>query len=550
MDNFKKFKTCMKISKPNMWLFISMILLNIAVYLSWLYFATPSANVITAMTISDFDAAVYWLIICFLLVLAQRIILTLVHQLYFFQLKYMWKRLHGKIYDKVLNASASGYGRTSKEQIINTIYNNVGTLDEFTYYFAETFSYFIQAVISIVLLIIKNWLIGIIIVGSAVIIYILNDLITKKIGLANKKYYEYEDRALETVADNYNNHTLTKDMGFQGDIDKKYNRSLTLAQDTQVQIGKYYEYREVWMVLLSKFIVFAISLYMIFLIKADIFTITLYLVLTSYISQALDKTTSAQTMLEYINNAYVASLRVKTILDMNQEDLKEFGNNKTNDITGEVIFTNVSYSSNTDTKIGKINTTTIKIKRNSITVISGLTGSGKRALYYMLNRTIRPNTGTITMGGINIYDFDREIYIHNFATAESKPYFYNQSILKNLQVTGASNKQIYEICQQLNLHNKIIKLENSYQTNFENAKFSGYEKYLLGLARAMCTNAEVIAIYETPSAISSEQLKELKNIIKDISKVYTLIIFTSSDILNDVGNNNYIVENGNVIKNV
>ena len=119
---------------------------------------------------------------------------------------------------------------------------------------------------------------------------------------------------------------------------------------------------------------------------------------------------------------------------MKPEDLIEFGENTSDNINGEIVFSNTSYQQKTEDFTGNIDKFNLKIAKNSSTLIYGAHKCGKRAIFYMLNRSIKPSTGTVTIDNINIYDFDKETYKHNVAVVTSKEYFYNDTIMNNMLI--------------------------------------------------------------------------------------------------------------------
>lgn len=548
MNNIQKLAVYNKISKPNWWLFSILIILNLGLYGLDIYFAVPSANVITSMTTAAYSLAIHWLWICFAIVAGQYLLHTIIHQVYYANMRIVYRQLYGKLYDKIVVADNKSISAISKEKIVNTAYGSVGSIEEFPYYFSRYISHFLQVIISVVLILKTNLLIGAITIIICVLLFLLQNFINKKRAISRADYYKYQDYAMTILADSYNNVELSRDLSIESLQDKKFINEISKSQSANVKVEKYASLSENIMPLLCKTIIFGLSTYMIFLIKGNIFTLALYLILVKYLTNVFNKMNSAQNVLTYINNAYVASMRFKTILDMDEQDLNQYGSNLTDDIVGELVLSNVSYIEKQPVA-GSLEPTTLRLSRNTIHSFVGAHLSGKRAIFYLLNRSIRPTTGTITLGGVNIFDFDRKIFVHNLAFTTSKPYFFDDTIMNNLLISNASKSQIYNVCKKLHLHDKIVTTQDAYKTNIGKEHFlSVFDKYLLGLARAICTNAEVIVLYELPAGITNSQKNILKGIIEDLSKEHTILLFTASDFAQTLGGRIYKVEKGKVTK--
>ena len=72
---------------------------------------------------------------------------------------------------------------------------------------------------------------------------------------------------------------------------------------------------------------------------------------------------------------------------------------------------------------------------------------------------------------------------------------------------------------------------------------------MLGFARAIISNSEILCIYEIPHDLSNDELKNIKNSIIKFSKTKTIIIFTASDLLDSICSDFINISDGCVNKN-
>ena len=233
---------------------------------------------------------------------------------------------------------------------------------------------------------------------------------------------------------------------------------------------------------------------------------------------------------------------------MSRKDIIEFGNNSTNKIEGAITFSNVSYSSSDkiDKSLNSIRILNTQIKKSDIVLFQGLRDCGKRALFYMLRRAIRPDNGTITFDTINIYDFDIDTYKHNISYVTNKPYFFNDSILENLKYVEPSRKKIIKVCKLLGIHDTIQALPEKYDTNLTtNPKaLNDKDRFLLGLARALLTESEIFMIYEFPIGLTQKEQNIIKEILLNLKSHRTIIIFSAENKVNDIIDKHYYIKNG------
>lgn len=81
-------------------------------------------------------------------------------------------------------------------------------------------------------------------------------------------------------------------------------------------------------------------------------------------------------------------------------------------------------------------------------------------------------------------------------------------------------EEIQSIFKKLNLHDKIMSLENNYETNIYDFPdlLSKGEKQLLNFARIMAIDPDVIILDEVTSSLSYSSEMLLKNAVEQITK--------------------------------
>jgi len=272
--------------------------------------------------------------------------------------------------------------------------------------------------------------------------------------------------------------------------------------------------------------------------------------ITPYLTSAITRMKDFFAIFNDLQNANISALRVKTLLDMSEKDIVEYGKNSTDKIDGSITFTNISYTSENklDKTLNSIKLLNTHISKHDIVLFQGKKDCGKRALFYMLRRAIRPDSGTITFDAINIYDFDVETYKHNISYVTNKPYFFNDSIIQNLKYIEPNKNKIFKTCKELGIHETILSLPDKYETNLtKNPKaLNDKDKFLLGLARALLTESEIFMIYEFPIGLNTDEQNIIKQTLTKLKKKRTVIIFSAENTVNDIITKHYYVKAGNV----
>lgn len=163
----------------------------------------------------------------------------------------------------------------------------------------------------------------------------------------------------------------------------------------------------------------------------------------------------------------------------------------------------------------------------------------------MLRRAIEPDSGQITLSGVNLYDFTTKSYLENFSYVTTHPTFFKGSIMKNLQLKEKNKKVIYQVCKELGIYDYIMELRKKFNTDIASLPYD--KLYMLALARAILTGSQVLAIYEFPDSLSDKEKKTVKNILHAMHGTRTIIIFSAKDSCQDIVDKIISIEKGKIV---
>jgi len=549
MSNIKSLHTWFKISNPNKPIFFWQFITALIPAGLKIFIAIPSANLINSLSVYDYIGAKTSLIHIIILIVLCFIFWNINYLIYPLQIKHMYKTTHKKIFDKVINISDEGLKLNSKEKMIHILSNNMHHTIEFTNILTIKFAYLFTSIVMISIVIFYSLPIGLITLGISTFSYLFYFLINIKLGKRLTALQSAKDDLVENFSYVIDGKNISNDLNLTKELEEKYNNSVKNIANNYKKQHILNLFSEKWVYYFWKLLINITTFYLISLVERNILTLTIYLFITPYLTSTIENFFTFLSMFNSLSLARISALRVKTILDMNQEDFVNFGNNSTNNIDGAITFTNVSYTDNNE-PYNTIKTFSLQIPKNSIFIIKGDKKSGKKTLFNILKRKIRPSTGTITLDTINIYDFDKKTYSNNFSYTTSTPYFFNDSILNNLKFITKNQKFIKDVLNKLKLENIIDELPNKINTNIlkEKGVISNYLQFMLGLARAILTNCEIICIYEFPSDLNNNEVTNIKRVILQYSKFKTFIIFTKFNFFDDISTGSISITNGNMNK--
>jgi ATP-binding cassette, subfamily B, multidrug efflux pump len=209
-------------------------------------------------------------------------------------------------------------------------------------------------------------------------------------------------------------------------------------------------------------------------------------------------------------SAVAGAERVFEILDEKEEEPEREGYETLQDIKGEVLFKNVSFSyekgGDTITDIDFL------AKRGQTVALVGPTGAGKSTILNLLSRFYEADRGEIYIDGVAISNVKRQNLREHMAFVLQDPFLFHGTIRENIRYgkLDASDEEVEEAARLANAHSFIMKLPDRYETvlNQEGGGISQGQKQLLSIARALVANPKILILDEATSNIDT--VTELK----------------------------------------
>ncbi len=215
---------------------------------------------------------------------------------------------------------------------------------------------------------------------------------------------------------------------------------------------------------------------------------------------------------------------------------------------------------NTSEKVIEINNLTKKFK--DLTAVNGLNlnvhrgdvfgflgpnGAGKSTTIRMLLTLISPTSGDIKIFGQPLNNH-REKILERIGAIVEKPDFYGYlSAYKNLELLGKisgvnpTKKKIMEILE-------LVGLEKRWKSKVKT--YSHGMKQRLGIAQSLLHDPELIILDEPTTGLDPQGMKEIRDLIIQLSKEKGKTIFLSSHILSEVeivANRMIIINKGSTV---
>lgn len=262
----------------------------------------------------------------------------------------------------------------------------------------------------------------------------------------------------------------------------------------------------------------------IFLIRRELLVISTAIILFNYCNQIIYTLDYVGMLMEYIKDFNLSANRVFQIIESPKKET--FGTKHIDKVHGDFEFKNVTFSYEKEEPILK--DISFQIKANETVSFVGKSGSGKSTIFNLLCKLYEPDTGEITIDGVNINELDKDSLRGNISIINQSPYIFNMSIRENLSLIkeGLTEEEMIEACKLACLHDFIMTLPNGYDTvvGEGGVSLSGGQRQRLAIARALVQKTEIILFDEATSALDNETQKEIQNAIDNMQGEYTILI--------------------------
>lgn len=228
-----------------------------------------------------------------------------------------------------------------------------------------------------------------------------------------------------------------------------------------------------------------------------------------------------------MSKAGVSMERVAYILEAEEEDATDANNKPA--LTGDICFRNVSFAYSLDHPILKnINFT---IPAGSTFAILGTTGSGKSTMVHLLNRLydLPEGCGSITIGGTDICDIDRQYLRQNIGMVLQEPFLFSRTIRENIGITKEKllDEEIRHAAEIACVDESIQHFTDGYDTivGERGVTLSGGQKQRVAIARMLMKQAPVLVFDDSLSAVDTETDNKIrKELKKEMEKATVIMI--------------------------
>lgn len=219
--------------------------------------------------------------------------------------------------------------------------------------------------------------------------------------------------------------------------------------------------------------------------------------------------------------------RIAEVIHEDWEDLGRDRKPPVEDISGHIVFSNVSFAYETGARI--LRDLSFEVKPGQTVALMGSTGSGKTSLISLLTRFYDYSEGSITIDGVELRDYPRHFLRASIGIVEQEPFLFSRSIRENITYGVArevSDEEVITATKAAAVHDVIESFPEKYRTlvGERGVTLSGGQKQRIALSRTLLKNPRVLVLDDATSSVDTQTESEIREALNGLMKSRTSFI--------------------------
>ncbi|GFP93630.1 ABC transporter b family member 4 [Phtheirospermum japonicum] len=225
-----------------------------------------------------------------------------------------------------------------------------------------------------------------------------------------------------------------------------------------------------------------------------------------------------------------AAASIFSILDRKSKiDSSDESGMKLESVKGEIELRHVSFKYPTRPDVQIFRDLNLTIRSGKTIALVGESGSGKSTVVQLLQRFYDPDSGEITLDGIEIRRFQLKWLRQQMGLVSQEPVLFNDTIRANIAYGkdgDASEAEIIAAAEQANAHQFVSGLGQGYDTMVgeRGVQLSGGQKQRVAIARAIIKSPKILLLDEATSALDAESERIVQDALDRIMVNRTTVV--------------------------
>ncbi len=220
------------------------------------------------------------------------------------------------------------------------------------------------------------------------------------------------------------------------------------------------------------------------------------------------------------------------------------------DARGAVHLDHVSFSYVEDRNV--LSDLELEVPAGMALALVGTTGAGKTTLAKLVSRFYDPDSGRITLDGVDLRDIGEDDLRASVVMVTQENFLFNGSVADNIRFgkPDASMDQVVEAAKAIGAHDFIVGLPEGYDTDVANrgARLSAGQRQLVAFARAFLADPAVLILDEATSSLDVPSERLVQRALRTILVDRTAIIIAHRLSTVEIADRVLVMEHGEIVE--
>lgn len=180
----------------------------------------------------------------------------------------------------------------------------------------------------------------------------------------------------------------------------------------------------------------------------------------------------------------------------------------------QITLTNINFAYPTRPDYKLFKDLNLTIQKGKSVAFSGASGCGKSSLIQLIQRFYDPNSGSISIDGVDMRELNLMWWRDQIGIVSQEPSLFSGTIADNVRVgkPDATMEEVISACKKANIHDLVLTLPHKYDTavGAVGSQLSGGQKQRLAIARAIVKNPAILILDEATSALDRKSEMEVQ----------------------------------------
>ena len=169
---------------------------------------------------------------------------------------------------------------------------------------------------------------------------------------------------------------------------------------------------------------------------------------------------------------------------------------------------------------------TMTIEPGKTTALVGLSGAGKSTIVNLLDKFYAPDSGSISLDGVPLADWDTEALRDQIGLVLQKNHIFSGTVEENILYgrPGATHDEVMEAARKAYIYDQVMALPDGFRTNA--LQLSGGQQQRIAIARMFLKDPPVIFLDEPTASLDAIATEQIKNSIDAIKEGRTVIVIS------------------------